>query len=187
MCSVTLAFFPHVRLIYYCVVTTSAMSASGTVEYYEMRGWYQGTSNITKLAAVYSVKKRKFIKGFYKGSRTHGDILYRLLPGTYVFFEYLGWWRKDPPRELTITLFKIEKDAEGFRRVTIAKTEIKFYKEEFIKNLGIPQIWDFFDARPHYHSYPSLNFDKIYSEEENEKLLSFVMSKRELVEGEEHE
>jgi hypothetical protein len=158
-----------------------------SAEYLEMRGWYQGTSNITKLAAIYSVKRRKFVKGYYKGSRTHGEILYRLLPGTYVFFEYFSWWRNDPPRELTLTLFRIEKDAEGFRRVVLATSTVKFYNPEFLVGLGIPQLVDFFDARSHYHAYPTLNFEKIYSEEENEKLLNFVMSGKELVEGEEHE
>jgi hypothetical protein len=156
-------------------------------EYVEIRGWYQGTSNITRLAAVYSVKKRKFVKGYYKGSRTHGEILYRLLPGTYVFFEYFGWWRNDPPRELTVSLFRIEKSDEGFRRVTVVTARIRFYNAEFLTGLGIPQLVDFFEARPHYHRYPSLNFEKVYSEEENEKLLSFVMSRKEIVEDEEHE
>jgi len=163
------------------------MSASTQAEYVEMRGWYQGTSNITKLAAIYSVKRRKFVKGYYKGSRTHGEILYKLLPGTYVWFEYFGWWRKDPPRELTVTLFKIVKDEEGFRRVTVASASIRFYKDEFLRSLGIQQLVDFFEARPHYHSYPGLDFEKVYSEEENNRLIEFVMSKKEVVEGEEHE
>jgi hypothetical protein len=156
-------------------------------EYAEIRGWYQGTSNITKLAAVYSIKRRKFVKGFYRGSRTHGDILYKLLPGTYVWFEYLGWWRNDPPRELTVELFRIVRDNEGFKRKTVARTTIRFYKPEFLKSLNLPQILDFFEARPHYHSYPSLNFEKVYTEEENERLISFVSARREIVEGEEHD
>jgi hypothetical protein len=153
----------------------------------EIRGWYQGTSNITKLAAVYSVKRRKFVKGFYRGSRTHGEILYRLLPGTYIFFEYFGWWRNDPPRELTVTLFRIERDEEGFRRRTIALRTIRFYRPEFLSSLGIPQLVDFFEARPHYHSFPSLNFDRVYTEEDNERLLKFISEGKEVVEGEENE
>jgi hypothetical protein len=157
------------------------------IEFFEIKGWYQGTSNITKLAAIYSVKNRKFIKGFIKGSRTHGEIHYRLFPGTYAWFEYLGWWRNDPPRELTVSLFRVLKDKEGFRHIVIATAVVKFYKPEFLVSLGIPQLVDFFEARPHYHSYPSLNFSKTYSEEENKKLLDFILSKREVVEEEEHE
>jgi hypothetical protein len=160
---------------------------STQTEFFEVRGWYQGTSNITKLAAVYSVKNRKFVKGFIKGSRTHGEIHYRLFPGTYIWFEYFGWWRNDPPRELTVALFKIVRTDEGLRRVLIASSTVKFYKPEFVASLGIPQLIDFFEARPHYHSYPTLNFNKVYSEEENKKLLDFVLSKRKVVEGEEHD
>jgi len=163
------------------------VKAEASAEYAEVKGWYQGTSNVTRLAAVYSVKKRKFVKGYYKGSRTHGDVLYRLLPGTYIFFEYLGWWRNDPPRELTVRLFRIVKDAEGFKRVTIASACIRFYKDEFLKSLGIPQLTDFYEARPYYHSFPTLNFDKVYTEEENNKLIEFVMERKELVEGAERE
>jgi len=163
------------------------MSARTQDEYMELRGWYQGTSNITRLAAVYSTKKRKFVKGYYKGSRTHGDILYKLLPGTYVFFEYFGWWRNDPPREIVATLFRIVRTEEGFRRETIASSVVRFYKEEFLRGLGIPQLVDFFEARPCYHCFPTLNFDKVYTEEENNRLIEFVMAKKEVIEGEEHE
>jgi len=167
--------------------TVNPVEVKSAQECVEVRGWYQGTSNVTKLAAVYSIKRRKFVKGYYKGSRTHGDILYKLLPGTYIFFEYLGWWHNDPPREIVVTLFRITRTEEGFKRERIASSIIRFYKEDFPKGLGIPQIVDFFEARPYYHSFPTLNFDKVYTEEENEKLLNFVMARREIVEGEEHE
>ena len=163
------------------------MSAQTQDEYMEMRGWYQSTSNITRLAAVYSVKRRKFVKGYIKGDRVYGDILYKLLPGTYVFFEYFGWWRNDPPREIVATLFRIVRTEEGFRRETIASSVVRFYKEEFLRGLGIPQLVDFFEARPCYHCFPTLNFDKVYTEEENNRLIEFVMAKKEVIEGEEHE
>jgi len=55
-------------------------------EYVEMRGWYQGTSNITSFSVVYSIKKRKFVKGYFSGDRVSGDILYKLFPGRYIRF-----------------------------------------------------------------------------------------------------
>jgi hypothetical protein len=86
-----------------------------------------------------------------------------------------------------VTLFRIERDAEGFRRATVASAEVRFYKEEYLRSLGIPQVWDFFEARPRYHRYPSLNFEKTYTEEENNKLVEFVMAQKSITEGEEHE
>ena len=150
---------------------------------FEVRGWYQGTSNITKLAAVYSVKRRKFVKGFLKGSSTHGDIIYRLLPGTYVFFEYFYWTKADPPRTLTVKLIAL--GADGSMK-TLAALTIRFYSADFVNQFP-EQVRDFFAARPGYHSRPALNTDKVYTEEENEKLLNLIKQNAEFVEGEEHE
>jgi hypothetical protein len=152
-------------------------------ELIEIKGWYQGTSNITKLAAVYSTKRRKFVKGYLAGSRTHGEILYRLLPGTYVFFEYFGWWRNDPPRELTAKLIAVSKDGSV---KTLAALTIRFYNAEFLAQFP-EQVRDFFNARPGYHTRPSLNFEKVYDEAEHEKLINLIMQNATFVEGGEHE
>jgi hypothetical protein len=155
----------------------------------EFRGSWQGTTNITYLRALYSIKRRKFIKGFYEGSRPHGDIVYKVLPGTYVVFDYHGWWKLDPPRKITVEMVKLERGEEGSARSQrLASVVIKFYSKdgEFLKQFP-PQIIDFFNARPGYHSYPSLNFEKVYSEEEERALEELLRRGGEYVEGAEHE
>jgi hypothetical protein len=154
----------------------------------EFRGSWQGTTNITHLRVLYSVKRRKFIKGYYQGSRPHGEILYRVLPGTYVVFDYHGWWRNDPPRQLRVEMIKLEKEGEERIVKSLGGVTIRFYSKdgEFLKQFP-PQIMDFFNARPGYHSYPSLNFEKVYSEEENQALLELLERGGEYVEGAEHE
>jgi hypothetical protein len=154
----------------------------------EFRGSWQGTTNITSLRALYSIKKRKFVKGFFEGSRPHGDIVYRVLPGTYVVFDYHGWWRLDPPRQMRIEKVHLIKQGEERVVKSLASVVIKFYSKdgEFLKQFP-PQVLDFFNARPGYHSRPSLNFEKVYSDEENQALLRLVERGGEYVEGAEHE
>jgi hypothetical protein len=153
----------------------------------EVRGWYQGTSSITHLSALYSLSRRKFIKGYYAGDRVSGDIKYKLFPGKYIRFTLFSWWRMDPPRKLTISLIEIERDGKEVREKVLATVTIKFYNSEFLQTIGVPQVIDFYKARPGYHSRPGLDFAKVYSEEEHEKLLRLIASSPEIVEGEEHE
>jgi len=165
------------------------MSENGLIEW---AGEYQGTSNIHVLRALYSIKRRKFVKGFYAGNRVRGDIRYRIYPGRYIIFHYHSWWQQDPPRQLQLHLVDINKKEEtkAIASVTvIASVALEFYKPEYLGNFGIPHLVDFYDAVPGYHSYPGINFEKVYSEEENEKLLRFILSnnKKVIREGEEHE
>ena len=152
----------------------------------EWIGEYQGTSNIHKLRALYSIKKGKFIRGFYKGNRVRGDILYRVYPGRYIVFYYHSWWQNDPPRQMTLAIVDFKSNAKP---VPVAGVKLEFYKPEYLSSLGIPQLVDFYNAVPAYHSYPSINFDKVYSQEDNEKLLKFILENQGKIirEGEENE
>jgi hypothetical protein len=155
-------------------------------ELIEWAGVYQGTSNIHKLRALYSMKKRKFIKGFYAGNRVHGDIRYKVFPGRYIVFYYHSWWQNDPPRQLQLSLVDIkDKDKTNI----IAWVRLEFYKPEVLSSFNLPQLTDFYDAVPGYHSYPRINFEKVYSEEDNDKLIRFILdnNKKIIREGEEHE
>jgi hypothetical protein len=158
------------------------MSEQKMSEQLEWRGSYQGTSNITALRALYSIKNRKFIKGYLDGHRGKGEIIYRLYPGTYIYLFYFGWNKSDPPHELKAELLRLEKQGEQ----VLAKVVIKFYKPEFLKNFP-PQLLDFYNAKPSYHGYPAINFNKVYSEEENKALLDFVNQNKEFLEGAEYE
>jgi len=162
---------------------------SGSVsELMEYRGYYQSTTNIRRLRLLYSLKNRKFIKGYLHGSRTSGDILYRVFPGKYLEFDYSYWNKADPPRQIKVRLVSLSK--EGIK--TLNQVVIQFYDKDpsgFISQFP-RQVVDFFDARPkYYHSKPVLEplFTTIYTEEEQDALLRLVMSNSEIREGEEVE
>jgi len=124
----------------------------------EWCGSWQATSNITAQRVLYSIKNRKFIKGYLRGCGGRGDIIYKIYPGVYIYFFYFGWRGNDPPREVKIELLKIEKQGEQI----LSKTVIKFYDTEFIKQFP-PQLYDFVKSIPLYHGRPHLDFDKVYT------------------------
>jgi hypothetical protein len=154
-------------------------------ELIEWVGEYQGTSNIHKLRALYSIKKGKFIHGFYRGNRVRGDIIYRVYPGRYIVFYYHSWWQNDPPRQLQLSLVNINKE----KTEIVAWVRLEFYEPEYLGSFNLPQLTDFYDAVPGYHSYPSIDFEKVYSEEENDKLIRFIIGNNSKVirQEEEHE
>jgi len=144
-------------------------------------GTWQATSNITALRVLYSIKNRKFIKGYLKGHAGKGEIVYKVYPGTYVYFFYFSWRGNDPPKEIKIELLHISENEQ-----ILSKIMIKFYDAEFLKQFP-PQVFDFYKSIPLYHGRPHLDFNKNYSEEENKALLEFISKGGEITEGAEHD
>jgi len=155
------------------------------IKLHEVKGYYQGTTNITHLSLVYSLKNRKFIKGYVDGSSAHGCIHYRLFPGRYIWIGYDYWSKADPPSKIEVTLFSIEEDG---KKKDLKSVYIQFYNYEFLTQFP-PQIMDVFHARPGYHRKPSLHtlFSKQYSEQDHERLINLLNSSKNYKEGEEHE
>jgi hypothetical protein len=150
----------------------------------EFKGHYGGTTNKKALRLLYSIKNRKFIKGYVSGDRVGGDINYRIYPGIYLVFDYYYWNKQDPPAVITIWKVQINK-----QKVTeLKKWEIKFYDYHKLEQLP-RQIWDFWYNHPGYHSGIDIRelTQKVYSEEENQKLLQLIESEQVQIEGEEHE
>jgi hypothetical protein len=162
--------------------TMTSQTAEIQQPFVEFKGSWQGTSNITSLRVLYSIKNRKFIKGYYKGCRGKGEIIYRLLPGTYIYFFYFGWGKTDPPNEIKAEILRLSE--QGLQ--TISKAIIKFYNSSFLQNFP-PQLLDLYKAKPSYHGYPTISFDKIYSFEENNALIELINRAGEYIEGDEHE
>jgi hypothetical protein len=117
-----------------------------------------------------------------RGYAGKGDIIYKLYPGTYVYLFYFGWNKIDPPNEIKAELLQISQQCEQ----TLAKVVVKFYGAEFLKQFP-PQLFDFYKAIPPYHGYPSIDFNKVYSEEENKMLLELIEKGGEFIEGAEYE
>ena len=152
-------------------------------ELIEIEEYYQGTTNVREFGAIYSTKRRKFIKGFRQGDRVSGRIFYRLYPGLYVKFWYYYWGGQDPPTRISVTLFEVTKEGKV---KPIKDIRIHFYSAEFLKQFP-EQIRDFYNARPRYHMPPALNCEKVYSEEEHNSLLKLLEKGGVFEEGGEHE
>jgi len=142
-------------------------------------------SNTAFFAAVYSLKKRKFVKpASIVKVVADFTVYYRLLPGRYLLFTYSYWSKRHPPRQITVAPF-IVKDA-GTQE--LKGVQIEFEKGEYLKTFP-PQIADFFQARPGYHGRPawlSLS-EKVYTEEEHARLLELVAKGARFIEEEENE
>ena len=153
------------------------------------KGYYQGTTNIRRLAAYYSIKNRKFIRGYLGGSRVSGSILYRLYEGVYVKFDGEYWTKNDPPNEVQICIVRISCPGEEVSSEIEACAVVKYRSSSWLRqNPEIPpQLIDFDAALPGYHRYPAINFDKIYTEEDHKRLIEFIKAGKYIVEGEENE
>jgi len=133
------------------------------MELVEVKGWYR---NPFKYSLLYSLKKRKFIKGVVKGK----DIIYKLRPDKYIRFEYEGNLYEKVPNTITLKLVSIKNDAT---EEVIASSTVKYCCNTFLRRLEVPQVEDF-DRVPYRTS--SEVFNKIYGEEDNERLLLFVIA-----------
>jgi len=143
-------------------------------------------SNTAFFAAVYSLKRRKFVKpaSIVKVCADY-KVQYRLLPGRYLIFRYSYWSKRHPPRRITVAHFIVEG---GKSAKELGGVQIEFEKGEFLRGFP-PQVVDFFEARPGYHGRPawlSLS-EKVYTEEEHARLLELVAKGARFIEGEENE
>jgi len=143
-------------------------------------------TNTVYFAAIYSLKKRKFVKpaSIVKICADY-TVKYRLLPGRYLLFRYSYWSKRYPPRRIAVAPLLVQGDGST---VELGGVEVGFEKGEFLQRFP-PQLTDFFKARPAYHGRPAwLSLaERVYTEEENNRLLELLLTKRRFVEGEENE
>jgi len=150
---------------------------------------FYGLTNTSRFEALYSLKNRKFIKGYIEKPSVRGRITYRLYPGRYIRFVYDRWNKRDPPYRIHVATIAIVCEQE---KAKMTENEggyfvVEFYHKEFLNQFP-PQIIDFYEARPMYHGAPSRQlFEKIYSEEEHRSLLQLLAKKMAVMEGEENE
>jgi len=151
----------------------------------EIKGYYQGTTNVRRLSLLYSLKNRKFIKGYIKGSSSNGDIIYKVYPGRYLRVSYNYWNLADPPKKVEVELIQVREDGSV---KTLKEVRIEFYDPEFLNRFP-PQLKDLYERRPRYHTKPHLIplFEKSYNQEENDRLLALLDGPNVVREGEEHE
>ena len=141
-------------------------------------------TNTGRLYLIYSLKNRKFVKGLIR--KVGWEISYRLMPGMYIRLTWDYWTKSDPPNTITAYLVKLECRENRATLSTISVTQIKFYNAEFLTQFP-EQIRDLYSWRPGYHGTPSADFNKVYSEEEHQRLIEFIKSGKLIIEGEENE
>ncbi|MEM0106513.1 MAG: hypothetical protein QXX81_08300 [Zestosphaera sp.] len=144
--------------------------------------WFRG-NNTGEGAAYFSLTKKKFIRPqIHWGART--EFYYSLFPGRYLYLSWDFWNKQSPPNTIIVELVEIaERDGRAEER-TLKKAKWKVWGDYTFTN---PILQDFFNARPGYHGWPHLSFDKVYSESDVAELLKYVERNYEFTEGEEHE
>jgi len=150
------------------------------------RGGYQGTTHIKYVYAYFSIKRGKFIKPMRaSGDRVVGNYIYELYPGQYVLIGYDHRSKEEPPRVLIAQLVTIDNECrEHYGDATI----IRFENFEWLEKQDLPQILkDIASWAPGYHSPPNIDFNKVYSESETQRLIEMIKQKVRITEGEEHE
>jgi hypothetical protein len=141
----------------------------------EVKGEYQIAPETAYLCLYYSLRRRKFVKGqFVDDLRArrhhHGVVLYALYPGRYVKFELAVWGAQVPPCTLTLSIVDVSANGEKVLAQVILRG-----RREFVERLGIAQLIDFYNAKPTaFHRRPRVDFNRVYSEEENAKLVEFI-------------
>lgn len=139
-------------------------------------GDYGGTTNKTWLTVLFSVKNRKFIRGYMHGDRVSGGITYRLYAGRYLEFRYYRWSKRDPPALFEVSEVVLSPSKRGDRltekeRKRLIRLEWYKWKQlrETVKDRGWVGIVDHFVAcLPAYHSRPDTRtlMSKVFTEEE---------------------
>jgi len=142
-------------------------------EYVELKG----RCDINSVDLFYDIVNKRFIRGAIYGN----SIFYRLRPGKYVEMVYYKNWFYNPPTEVSAALIEISDDLylEAVSCVVYSNSEFVLNNEE------VPlQVKDLVRIKDIEYGSITKLFDRTYDESENEKLLKFVLSKKEIVEFE---
>jgi len=151
-------------------------AVSSQVQLVEVKGEYQIAPETAYLCLYYSLVKRKFVKGrfvddFRSRHYHHGVVLYRLFPGRYIKFELVIWGARVPPCLFILSVVDVTAAGEK----VLAQVRL-WGCREFAERLGIAQVIDFYSAKPTvFHRRPRIDLNHVYSEEENTKLLDFIV------------
>jgi len=127
---------------------------------------YTSTYHVTLL---FSIRKRKFVKPVLM---KHLKVFYKILAGRYLVFTSSGR-RHVNDYKVNIYLVEISK----YETKTLKHLELHASKKDDdlskVNNNAI--IIDFVNAiPPRYHGYPPIDFDKVYTEEDVNYLLSLL-------------
>jgi hypothetical protein len=146
----------------------------------EYRGGYCATTNKRWVRVVYSIKNNKFVKGYFKGDRVSGDIVYSIFPGRYIIIIASNYPKLDPPKEIVAKIIQLKESGDE----VIKERRIKFYNSAFLESLNLPpQLLHVWEYVPGYHSGKTFDFNKVFTAEETRKLLEWIEEGGDIVEG----
>ena len=162
-------------------MSTKVNTKTCTVE-----GGYQGTTRVRYVYVFFSVKKNKFIKPMRRiGDRVTGKYIYELYPGQYILIGYDSRSSEEPPSVLIAQLVTIDNECNVHYGESVI---IRFENFEWVEKQDLPaMLKDIVHWTPGYHSPPSIDFNKVYSETDTQRLLLMITQKLRMTEGEEHE
>ncbi len=151
-----------------------------------VEGGYQGTTHIRYVYVFFSVKKNKFIRPIKViGDRVVGKYMYELYPGQYILIGYDNKSKMQPPRTIIAQLVNIDNDCNVHYGESAI---IRFENFEWIEKQDLPApLRDIINWAPGYHSRPNIDFNKVYDNNDTQRLLEMITKKVRITEGEEHE
>ena len=129
---------------------------------------------------LFSIRRRRFIKPILK---KHLKLWYSVLEGVYIKLASSGS-RFAREREAILMLVKLGRDSGGrvFEDI-ISSAKIVASSNSDENDFSIVDdneiIKDFLEAvPPSYHSYPAINYDKIYSEDDVRYLMNIINNQK---------
>lgn len=152
-------------------------------QYIELEYEWAELTNTGRGGAIFSLKRRKFIKPYIWG-RASVHFKYVLLPGVYIELIWSWWNKRRPPHRIYARLIKLYFENDKMKKEILGEATFTISPDYEFKN---EILRDFFLGRPSYHTPPRLNFDKVYSEKDTEELVELIKRNYEFIEGLEHE
>ena len=129
-------------------------------------------TNIYEVTLLFSIRKRKFVKPVML---KHLKVFYKILAGKYIMFNSLG---RRYINDYTIDIYLVEITKDETKIIKGIEIHASKENDDFSVVNNNPIIVDFISAiPPRYHGYPSIDFDKVYSEEDVNYLLNLLNSK----------
>lgn len=130
---------------------------------------------------IFSLRKRKFVKGKITKVGVEYRIRYRLYPGRYLRFTWEGRSRCDPVDKVVVELIHVRKDGIKVLASAMWRLEVeeaireengfRYIVERYCLD-GVPTIVvRFFESRPGYHGPPGIPNSVVYGKDEVEEVL----------------
>ena len=135
----------------------------------ELKLTNSGFTSTYQMHLLFSLVKRKFIKPV---RALDLSFYYRVLEGRYLFFACSGRWSE--PMRIKAAVVTVQPSAWESGKIKEEKWCHIYADKEHIDRVPNELVRDVVMARPGYHRYPRIDFDKIYSEETVKEVLDLI-------------